>query len=98
MKILKIERGSGYFWASKSMEWRKIDEIDKNELLTILDLFLDDDVEMDIPDENNLHNEVHKIIYSHIFQKLNSLTERKSSFRDDSERLYFDEINKYSTA
>ncbi|RJE81996.1 hypothetical protein [Paracoccus onubensis] len=98
MKILKIEGGCGYFWVAASDEWRKIDEIDKHELLSLLNLFLDGDVQMDSPEENSLPNEVHKIIYSHIFQKLSSLSESKSSFKDDSERLYFDEINKYSSA
>lgn len=98
MKILKIEDGSGYFWVATSDEWRKIDEIDKDELLSLLDLFLDVDAQMDVPDENNLRNEVHKIIYTHLFQKLSSLSESKSSFKDDSERLYFDEIKKYASS
>ncbi|RYH00231.1 MAG: hypothetical protein EON58_00960 [Alphaproteobacteria bacterium] len=80
-----------------SDEWCKIDEIDKDGLLSLLDLFLDNEVQMDAPDENNLHNEVHRIVYSHIFQKLSSLSDIKSSFKDDSERLYFDEINKYAS-
>lgn len=98
MKILKIEGGAGYFWMATSSEWRKIDEIDKDGLLSLLELFLDADAQMDVPDESNLHNEVHKIIYAHIFQKLSSLSESKSSFKDDSERLYFDEIKKYASS
>lgn len=98
MKILKVEGGCGYFWSGTLPEWRKIDQIDKHELLYLLNLFLDNDVQMDSPNDDNLHNEVHKIIYTHIFQKLSSLAESKSSFKDDSERLYFDEITKYSTA
>ncbi len=98
MKILKIEDGSGYFWVATSSEWRKIDEIDKDGLLSLLDLFLDVDAQMDVPDENNLHNEVHRIIYAHVFQKLSSLSESKGSFKDDSERLYFDEIKKYAVS
>jgi hypothetical protein len=97
MKILKIEGGCGYFLANSSGEWCKVDEIDKGELLHLLNRFLGEDVEMDAPDENNLQNDVHKIVYSNIFQKLSALTESKSSFKDDSERLYFDEINKYSS-
>lgn len=97
MKILKIENRCGYFWMAASSEWRKIDEIDKYALLSLLDLFLDKDVQMDSPDATNLPNEVQKIIYSNIYQKLSSLSESKSSFKDDSERLYFDEVNKYSS-
>lgn len=97
MKILKIEGGCGYFLVNSSKEWRKIDEIDKSELLYLLNRYLEGDVEMDAPDGDNLQNEVHRIVYSHIFQKLSALVESKSSFKDDSERLYFDEINKYSS-
>lgn len=97
MKILKIEGGCGYFLVNSSKEWRKIDEIDKSELLYLLNRYLEGDVEMDAPDGDNLQNEVHRIVYSHIFQKLSALAESKSSFKDDSERLYFDEINKYSS-
>jgi len=97
MKILKIEGGCGYFLVNSSKEWRKIDEIDKSELLYLLTRYLEEEVEMDAPDGDNLQNEVHKIVYSHIFQKLSALAESKSSFKDDSERLYFDEINKYSS-
>lgn len=97
MKILKIENGCGYYLSSLD-GWEKIDEIGKDGLLNLLDRFLEEDVEMDTPDENNLQNDVHKIVYSHIFQKLSALAESKSSFKDDSERLYFDEINKYSIA
>lgn len=68
MKILKIEGGCGYFLANSSGEWRKVDEIDKGELLHLLNRFLEEDVEMDAPDGNNLQNEVHKIVYSHIFR------------------------------
>ena len=98
MKILKIEDGCGYFLAATSGEWRKIDEIDKDGLLFLLDLFLNGDVQMDSADANNLPNDVHKIIYTHISQKLSSLSESKSSFKDDSQRLYFEEINKYASA
>ncbi|MGR9279578.1 hypothetical protein ACU8KI_34010 (plasmid) [Rhizobium leguminosarum] len=97
MKILKIESGRGYFRIESSAEWREIDQIDKDGLLALLDLFLDADTEMDAPDETILHNEVHKIIYTHVFQKLSSLSDSKSTFKDDSERLYFDEITKYAT-
>ena len=98
MKILKIDGGIGYFWVESAQEWRTIEVIDKSGLLSLLNIFLDGDVEMDSPTAHNLPNEVHKIIYSHIYEKLSSLFENKSSFRDDSERRYFDEINKYSLA
>lgn len=98
MKILKIENGNGYFIEKPTGEWKKIDEIDKAGLLSLLDTFLSENVELDSPEDNHLANEVHVIIYRHIYSKLQSLSESKSSFRDDSERRYFEEISKYSSA
>ena len=98
MKILRIDGGNVFFWSVALGAWRKIDEIDKGGLLSLLDLYLGSDVEMDAPGEQNLSNEVHKIIYVHLYEKLDALRENKSSFRDESERRYFDEISKYKTA
>lgn len=98
MKILRIDGGNVFFWSVALGDWRKIDEIDKGGLLSLLDLYLGSDVEMDAPGEQNLSNEVHKIIYVHLYEKLDALRENKSSFRDESERRYFDEISKYKTA
>jgi hypothetical protein len=98
MKILKIENGCGHFRKEPDGTWSPIDTIDKNDLLKLLNLFLDAEVEMDDPSECELHNEVHKIVYSNIFEKLESLSENKSAFKDDSERKYLSELNKYSSA
>ncbi|WP_127109879.1 hypothetical protein [Pararhodobacter zhoushanensis] len=98
MKILKIENGNGFFVEKSTGDWKKIDEIDKAGLLSLLDTFLSEDVEMDSPEDNHLANEVHVIVYQHILNKLQSLSESKSSFKDDSERRYFEEISKYSSA
>lgn len=98
MKILKIENGCGYFRDEVDGVWSLIDTIDKNDLLKLLNLFLDTEVKMDDPSEHDLHNDVHKIVYSNIFEKLGSLSENKSAFKDDSERKYLSELNKYSSA
>lgn len=98
MKILKIEHGCGHFCKEADGPWSQIDTIDKNDLLILLNLFLENDVEMDDPSEYELSNEVHKIVYANIFDKLVSLLENKSTFKDESERRYLAEINKYSSA
>lgn len=98
MKILKIEGGCGHFRKEADGAWSQIDTIDKNDLLKLLSLFLEADVEMDNPLEHELHNEAHKIVYTNIFEKLDSLSENKSAFKDDSERKYLSELNKYSSA
>ncbi|MGO7347441.1 hypothetical protein ACCS92_08875 [Rhizobium ruizarguesonis] len=96
MKILKIENGNGFFRFEEASEWRHIDAIDKNSMLKLLDLFLDKDVEMDSPEELTLSNQAHSIIYRSIHEKLYSLTEDKKRFKDESERLYLEEVKKYS--
>lgn len=95
MKILKIENENGFFRIEENAEWQPIDTLDKNVLLKLLDLFLEEDVEMDSPEDLSISNQAHSIIYRSIHEKLNSLSEDKNRFKDESERLYLDEINKY---
>lgn len=98
MKILKIEDQKGFFRFEEHSEWQPIDTIDKNGLLRLLDLFLEEDVEMDSPEELSIGNQAHSIIYGSIYENLSSLSEDKNRFKDESERLYLDELNKYSSS
>jgi hypothetical protein len=95
MKILKIDDNLGYFQIAEQKGWQPIDEIDKDALLKLLDVFLENDAEMDSPDEISLQNQAHAIIYRNIFEKLSSLSDEKSRFKDESERLYIEELKKY---
>jgi len=94
MKILKIENGNGYFFDHND-EWQTIDTIDKNGLLSLLNRFLEEGVEMDPIEDDNLQNQAQLIVYKSIHEKFRTLQDNKSKFRDESERLYLDEINKY---
>ena len=96
MKILEIREHKGFFRLSETSEWQTIDTIDKDALLTLLDLFLENDVFMDAPDEENLGNQAHSIIYRNVYGKLVALSDEKSRFTDESQRLYLDEIKRYS--
>ena len=98
MKILKIENENGFFRFHEGAEWQPIDTIDKNGLLELLDLFLEDDVKMDSPEDFSLKNQAHSIIYRSIHEKLDSLSGEKKRFKDESERLYLEEIRKYSNS
>lgn len=95
MKILKIENEHGYFCLEQNSEWRPIDTIEKTALLKLLDLYLENDVEMDSPEEQSVSNQAHAIIYRGIFDKLSQLADEKSRFKDESETLYLDEMKKY---
>lgn len=96
MKILEIRDNQGFFRASEKGEWKEIDAIDKDGLMALLDAFLGSEVEMDPPDEKKLQNQAQQIVYKSIFDKLSSLQENKSKFKDESDRKYLREIQKYS--
>lgn len=96
MKILEIREHKGFFRLSETTDWQAIDTIDKDALLALLNLFLENDVSMDAPDEENLGNQAHSIIYRNVYGKLAALSDEKSRFTDESQRLYLDEIKRYS--
>lgn len=96
MKILKIEDNKGFFNTSEKEDWKPIDEIDKDGLMQLLNLYLKEEVQMDSLEEILLSNQAQKIIYRSIFDKLDSLKDNKSKFRDESDRTYLSAIEKYS--
>lgn len=50
---------------------------------------------MDKIDGENLQNQAQLIIYRSIFDKFEALALHKSKFKDQSDRLYLEEIQKY---
>jgi hypothetical protein len=96
MKILEIRENKGFFRRSAKDAWKEIDAIDKDDLMALLDAFLGAEVEMDPPDDTKLQNQAQQIIYKSIFDKLNSLQKNKSKFKDESDRKYLKEIQRYS--
>lgn len=98
MKILKIEDNKGFYNSSDDEDWKPVDEIDKDGLMKLLNLYLEKDVEMDTLEEHSLSNQAQKIVYRSIFDKLDSLKENKSKFRDESDRIYLSAIEKYSSS
>lgn len=96
MKILKIEDQKGFFRVEEEGAWLPIDAINKNELLKLLDLFLATEAQMDSPNEMEISNQAHSIIYKSLFEKLAGLESDKDRFKDESERLYLEELRKYA--
>ncbi len=94
MKALKIENNQGYFLTEEN-GYETVDKIDKAILLRLVNLSLEDDYEIDEYDEVELKNQAHQIIYKSISEKLNDLHQKRNQFRDESERLYLDEYEKY---
>lgn len=94
MKYLKISDNKGFFTVDGT-NWQPIDKINKEDLLSILDLALQDDFEMDSYDETKLDNQAHQIIYRSLSNKLDELFKNRSRFNDESNSLYRDAIEKY---
>jgi hypothetical protein len=93
MKILKIEKGLGYFVAAE--EWKPMDKLNKDDLLKLVDLVLTSDVEMDAYNEDQLQQQAHRIIYKNVLEKLGELQKRKAEFTDESDRMFHTEYEKY---
>lgn len=95
MKYLKIETNKAFF-SLDGANWNPIDEIGKDDLLQLLDIAVGEDFEMDLFDKDKLKNQAHQIIYQNISSKFNDLLQQKSRFKDESDALYKDAIEKYS--
>lgn len=98
MKYLKIDDNKAYYLKSADNEtvWTEIDKINKDDLLTLLNSAIASDFEMDIYSEEILANKAHQIIYKNIYEKFSSLLTMKDKFKDESENLYKEAIEKYS--
>ena len=95
MKYLKIEDNKGYYQLEPN-SWREIDNINKDDLISILNKIIEPDFEMDEFDENKIQNRAHQIIYRNLFSKFSELLENRNRFKDESEQLYKSAFEKYS--
>lgn len=95
MKILKIEDGKGYF-LTKENKYEKIDKIDKSNLFRLVEASLVEEVEFDEYDTELLKNKAHQIIYKSILEKLEDLVGRRDEFKDESDRLFHREYERYT--
>src|SRR5690606_38433285 len=97
MKYLKIENHKGYFIKDKNNPtvWTEIDQIEKDDLLNLLDIATNEEFELDTYDEANLGNKAHQIIYKHIAEKFTTFLNNKSRFKDEADNLFKAAIEKY---
>ena len=93
MKILKIENNSGYYLNGENFS--SIDKINKEDLLYLVDLTLNEDVEFDEYDSETLKNQAHQVIYRSVVEKLTDLNRRKDEFKDEIDRQYLEDYEKY---
>jgi hypothetical protein len=97
MKYLKIEDNKAFFLRDKEQPdvWTVIDEIDKDDLMRFLDYSLLENFEMDAFSEEILANKAHQIIYGNIYEKLKSFMSNKDRFKDETESIYKEALEKY---
>ena len=95
MKLLKIDSNCGHY-LKETGNYNPIDKISKEDLLTLVNFTLnEEEVEFDGYDDNSIKNHAHQIIYKSIFRKLQSLSERRQEFVDESARLYLEDYERY---
>lgn len=96
MKYLKIEDNKVYFRTDNNIEWKGIDQIDKDDLLELTFLAVEKEFEMDEYIKESIGNQAHQIIYKNIYDKFFELIGNKSRFSDESDSLYKNAFEKYS--
>lgn len=97
MKLLSITDSKGYF-LGESGQQEPLDQIDKEDLLRLVELILTTDAEMDEFDPAQLQNQAHQIIYENLWSKLTDLAGRRTEFLDESKRLFLSEYERYRDA
>lgn len=97
MKLLKIEGGNGFFRAEDG-SYLEVDKINKEHLLAIINATLTGEVELDVFSEDALQNQAQRIVYKNIAEKLQNLASRRQEYKDESEKLFQKEYDKYSQA
>ena len=95
MKYLKIENYQALY-SLNGTDWQTIEKIDKDDLLTLLNLAVDGEFFMDNYVEGSIRNPAHNIIYFDLSRKFKDLLNKKHRFKDESEALYKDTLMKYS--
>jgi len=99
MKYLKVEDNKAYFLKvvdQSSQAWVEIDKITKDDLMNLLNLAIESDFEMEEYKEENLANKAHQIIYKNIHEKFLDIISCKTRFKDESESMFKEAIDKYS--
>lgn len=94
MKHLRIKEGKGQC-SIDGVIWTDLDKIGKDDVLKLVDLALSDGFSMDPYQRELIPNPAHEIIYRNLHTKLEELVVKKERFRDESQQLYREAIQKY---
>lgn len=96
MKNLRINEGKGEY-SLDGIDFRPVDEINKDDLLAILDIALDPEQEMEMDEyiADSVVHPAHKIIYGNLYDKFTEVISSKDQFVDDINELYKEAYDKY---
>ena len=94
MKILKIDNFLGYF-SIDGNDYELIDNINKDALLELVNVALENEVEIDPYNAEFIKNPAHKILYKNISEKIYELNQERNNFKDEIERQFLNEYEKY---
>lgn len=96
MIYLWIDNGKAFF-RNKQGQTLSIDQIDKDDLLFLLEMATreDEQFEMGEPEEGSIQNAAHKIIYDSLHTKFCELLKDRDRFLDESNHLYEEAFQKY---
>ncbi len=97
MDYTKIDNHMVYFRLNENEKWNEITNINKEDILKLVELLLEeDDFKIAEFNEELIKNEAHKIIYDNIYNKLNQLISQKETILGNSKQMYSKIIQKYS--
>lgn len=95
MKYLRIEASKAQYCLD-GRTWTDIEQLSRDDLLSLIQHAAKDDFEMDIYDEKKLPNQAQQIVYRNISERLAELTKNRTRFLDESEALFRDSFERYS--
>ena len=96
MIYLKINNNKGYYRTDASNEeWTELDQINKDDLLKLIDKATTDEFQMEEYKNELLQNPAHNILYRNIYGKFNELLTNKTRFQDSINAMYKTAIDKY---
>ena len=97
MKFLKIDNNKAFFIKDKVQPgiWTMIDQIEKSDIIKLLDYAISEEFEMDSYNEDSLANKAHQIIYKHLSEKFETILNNKDRFKDETDAIYKYAFEKY---
>lgn len=105
MKVLRINDGKGQFLYNplnivgepNDSDYKNVDLIEKEDVLSILALMIDEEIAMDEYDEENpLPNPVHDIIYKNLYSKFKNISDNKEAIKKEIDDKFSSAETKYN--